>query len=328
MVMQPPTFDAVFAAAARIGHLVERTPVITSRSVDARAGVQVFMKCENFQRVGAFKFRGASHAVSRLDAETAGRGVVTHSSGNHAQALALAARLRGIRAHIVMPRTAPQVKQRAVVDFGGIVHLCEPTLAAREETSSRLAVETGGTLIPPYDHPDVIAGQGTATLELLQSIPDLDAVIAPIGGGGLVSGMCLAAQGIRGAIRCLAAEPAGADDAARSLAAGRLLPSEHPDTIADGLLTSLGAFTWPIVQRHVERIFVVPDPAIAEAMRFVMERVKIVLEPSCAVPFAAIFTDAFRAWARDAGVRRLGLIVSGGNLDFDRLPWTSKESSR
>ena len=306
-------------AAQRIAPYAHRTPVLTSRSIDERAGCRVFMKCENFQRIGAFKFRGAMNAVLQLPQDV--RAVATHSSGNHAQAIALAARLRGIDAWIVMPRNAPAVKRQAVADLGGHVILCEPTLAARESQSQRAASEHRAQLIPPYNHPHVMAGQGTAALELLEEAGALDAMICPVGGGGLASGMCIAARGIQPDIRLLGAEPAGADDAARSLAAGELIPQTAPNTIADGLLTSLGDLTWPVLQAHLDAIFTAPDDEISRAMRFVMERVKIMLEPSCAVPFAAIFGDAFAAWRDQHGIRSIGLIVSGGNVDLDRLPW-------
>jgi len=293
--------------------------VLTCATLDEMAGRRLFFKCENFQKVGAFKFRGACNAVMKLDDETAKRGVVTHSSGNHAQALALAARLRGIAAHIVMPRTASDVKRRAVRGYGGIVHDCEPTLHSREGTAAELAQQHGATLIPPYDHPDIIAGQGTAALELLEEQPDLDAIIAPIGGGGLISGTCIAARAAKTNLRLFGGEPIGADDAARSLATGeRQAEVSPPQTIADGLLTALGELTWPIIRDHVERIVTVSDEQIVDALRLVMQRMKIVIETSCAVPVAAIMTDEFRALD---GIDRLGVIISGGNLDLDHLPW-------
>ncbi|MGH0035805.1 MAG: pyridoxal-phosphate dependent enzyme [Myxococcota bacterium] len=307
-------------AARRIGGYAHRTPVATCAAVDDWAGREIFFKCEQLQKVGAFKFRGACNAVLALEAERAARGVVTHSSGNHAQALALAARLRGIASHIVMPENVPPVKLRAVRGYGGQVVLCEPTLEAREATTERVRRETGATLVPPYDHPDIIAGQGTATLELLEEVPDLDVVVAPVGGGGLLAGTCIAAHGLRPRIRVIAGEPAGADDAARSLAAGRLVPQTAPDTIADGLLTSLGEITWPIIRDHVTSIETVSDAEIAVAMRFVWERAKQLIEPSAAVAVAALRAPGFAEAAGDA--RRVGVILSGGNVDFDRLPWS------
>jgi threonine dehydratase/serine racemase len=286
--------------------------------LDSLAGKSLFLKCENLQKVGAFKFRGACNAVARLDETAAIHGVVTHSSGNHAQALALAARQRNIPAYIVMPRTAPAVKRRAVEGYGGKVFPCEPTLAARELEAQRVMQETGATLIPPFDHPDVMAGQGTIVLELLEQLPDFDALIAPIGGGGLMAGLSIAARALNPKIRIFAAEPAGADDAARSVAAGKLVPQTGPKTIADGLLTSLGELTWPIVRDHVERVLTVPDDAIVWAMRFVWERAKVLIEPSAAVPVAAVLSDEFKAIS---AIRRLAVVLSGGNVDLDNLPW-------
>jgi threonine dehydratase len=302
---------AVREAAARIAGFVHRTPVMTSETIDRLAGRRVFFKCENLQKIGAFKYRGATNAVRRLTDAQAAKGVVTHSSGNHAQALALAARVRGIPAYIVMPRTAPAVKKAAVEDYGGIVTLCEPTLEARERTAAEVVAKTGGTLIPPFDHPDVIAGQGTAALELLEDVPDLDAVVSPVGGGGLLSGVCIAARGINPAIRVIGAEPLGADDAARSKAAGKLIPQTGPNTIADGLLTSLGELTWPIIRDQVERIVTVTDDQIRAAMRLVWERMKLVVEPSGTVGLAAVLSDEFKALA---GIRKVGVIFSGGNV--------------
>ena len=310
--------DDVRAAARRIEPHIRLTRIMTCRTLDGFAGRELFFKCEPFQRTGSFKFRGACNAVLRLTDEEAARGVLTHSSGNYAQALALAATLRGATAHIVMPRTAPPVKKRAVEGYGGIVHECEPTLVARETLAARIAEQTGAVLIPSYDYPDVIAGQGTATLELLDQVSDLDAVIAPIGGGGLVSGTCIAAKGLQPGIRVFAGEPAGADDAARSMAAGELIPQTDPDTICDGLLTSLGQHTWPIVRDHVERIFTATDPKIVEAMRLVWQRMKIIIEPSSAVAMAVILADEFKALP---GLQRIGVILSGGNVSLRRLVW-------
>ena len=308
----------VRAAAGRIAGLAHRTPVVTCATLDRRAGRSLFFKCEQFQKAGAFKFRGACNAVRKLAPDVAARGVVTHSSGNHAGALALAARLRGIPAHIVMPRNASAVKRRAVEEYGGRVVLCEPTLAAREETAAAVLAETGATLIPPYNHPDVMAGQGTAALELLEEVPGLDAVVAPVGGGGLVSGVCLAAKGLNPAVRVFAAEPAGADDAARSKAAGKLIPQTGPRTVADGLLTSLGDLTWPVVRDLVERVVTVTEDEIVRAMRLAWERAKLLIEPSAAVAVAAVLSEEFRALG---GLGRVGVILSGGNVDLDRLPW-------
>jgi threonine dehydratase/serine racemase len=311
-------FNDILAAAKRIEGIVHRTPVMTSDTFDRLAGRRVFFKCENLQKVGAFKYRGATNAVLRLSDSEAARGVVTHSSGNHAQALALAARVRGIPAYIVMPRTAPAVKKAAVECYGGKVTLCEPTLSAREETAVRLVKETGATLIPPFDHPDVIAGQGTAALELLEDVPDLDAVVVQVGGGGQIAGWCIAARGVNPSIRVFGAEPTGADDAARSKAKGEWLPQTAPDTIADGLLTSTGALTWPVIRDQVERIITVSEEEIRTAMRFVWERMKLIVEPSGVVGAAAVLRDEFK---RFEGVARVGVVFSGGNVSLDKLYW-------
>ena len=302
---------AVRDAAGRIAPYAHRTPVLTSGALDDLAGRKLFFKCENFQKVGAFKFRGACNAVMKLPDEQATRGVVTHSSGNHAQAIALACRLRGIAAHIVMPKTSMPVKREAVAGYGGHIYLCEPTETGRHDTCEDIQRRTGSVMIPPFDHPDIIAGQGTAALELLQEIPDLDAIIAPVGGGGLVSGTCIAATALTPGIRIFAAEPAGADDAARSLAAGRLIPQTAPDTICDGLLTSLGELTWPIIRDHVQRVFTPRDEQTLAAMRLLRQRMKIVIEPSAAVTVAAVLSDEF---ASLAGLTRVGVILSGGNV--------------
>jgi threonine dehydratase len=318
--MNLPSLDDVRAAAARIRPYANRTPVLTCASLDDRVGCRVFMKCENMQKVGAFKFRGACNAVFSLSEDEARRGVVCHSSGNHAQALALAARLRGIDAHIVMPDNAPAVKKAAVAGYGGRITYCKPTLEAREETQRAIIARTGATEIHPFNNPRIIAGQGTATLELIEDLPDLDAVIAPVGGGGLLSGTATAAKGLRPSIRVLGAEPAAADDAARSIAAGHIIPSHDPRTIADGLLTSLGEITFAVIRERVERIVTVHEETIVEAMRFVWERAKIVIEPSAAVGFAVLFEAAAKG-DHDLRGKRVGIIVCGGNVDLDRLPW-------
>jgi threonine dehydratase len=310
--------NAVRDAAARLNGVAHRTPVATCATLDRLAGRRLFFKCEHLQRVGAFKFRGAWNAVAQLSDAVAARGVVTHSSGNHAQAVALAAKLRGITAHIVMPSTAAAVKRRAVEAYGGRVITCAPTLEARESTAAAVLADTGGTLIPPYDHPDIIAGQGTAALELLEQVSDLDAIVVPVGGGGLLSGTCIAAKARRASIRLFAAEPTGADDAARSMAAGTLIPQTAPDTIADGLLTSLGQLTWPIIRAHVERVVTVSDAEIIAAMRLAWERAKLLIEPSAAVALAAVRADEFK---RLDGMPRVGVMLSGGNVDLEALPW-------
>jgi len=310
--------EAVLRARRATEKYVHHTPVMTSATLDRMAGRQLLFKCENLQRMGAFKMRGATNAVMRLTDEVAARGVVTHSSGNFAQALALAARLRDIPAHIVMPSNAPDVKRRAVEGYGATIYPCEPTVAAREAAAEDVLESTGGTFLHPYDHPDVIAGQGTCAAELLQQAPGLDAVVAPVGGGGLMSGICVATRGLAPDALLIGAEPAGADDAARSLAAGALIPQTDPRTLADGLRTSLGELTWPILRDHLTRIVTVSEPAIVEAMHRVWLRMKLVIEPSAAVAVAAVLSDEFRALP---GLPRVGVVLSGGNVDLDRLPW-------
>ena len=311
-------YAAVRAAADRIRGTVHRTPVMTSDTLDRLGGRQLFFKCENLQKVGAFKYRGATNAVLRLSDADASRGVVTHSSGNHAQALALAARIRGVPAYVVMPKTAPAVKKAAVAGYGGRITECEPNLAAREAAANDLVARTGATLIPPFDHPDVIAGQGTVALELLEDVPDLDALVVCLGGGGLIAGCAIAARGSKPGVRVFGAEPLGADDAARSKAAGAWLPQTGPNTIADGLLTSTGQLTWPVIRDLVERVFTVTDDEIRAAMRLVWERMKLVVEPSGAVGAAVCLSAAFR---EVEGAQKVGVVFSGGNVSLDRLYW-------
>ncbi len=302
-------------AAGRIRGAAHRTPVLTSRTLDALAGARLFFKCENLQRVGAFKFRGAFHAVSRLSPEQKGRGVITHSSGNHAQALALAARLQGLKAAIVMPEGSPQVKVRATRDtYGAEVVLCANTQQARQETASALIERHGYTLVHPYDNDHVIAGAGTAALELLEEVPDLDTVIAPVGGGGLLSGTSTAARGLRPAIEVLGAEPQRADDASRSLASGRIETNERMDTVADGLRTTLCARTFAILRERVDAIVTVSEEEILAAMRLLWERMKLVVEPSGAVPLAALLSGRLPPSRQR---RRIGLVLSGGNVDLE-----------
>lgn len=314
-----PTINEIHRAAERIRPYVHRTPVLTCASIDRQVGSQVFLKCENLQKVGAFKFRGACNAVFSLPESDVERGVVTHSSGNHAQALALAARLRGIPAYIVMPHNSPAVKKAAVDGYGGKITFCEPTLEARETTQSKVAAETGATVVHPYNNYQVIAGQGTAAMELLLDVPDLDIILAPVGGGGLLSGTAIAATELSPRIRVIGTEPEQADDAFRSLAAGTIIPSVNPQTIADGLRTSLGDLTFPIIRERVERIVTVSEAGIIAAMRFVWERAKIVIEPSAAVAVGAL-------WERKIDLigLRVGVILSGGNVDLDKLPWQGK----
>ncbi len=317
------TRDDILQAAARIKDRIHRTPVLTCGALDALVGARLFFKCENFQKVGAFKMRGACNAVFSLDEQEAARGVATHSSGNHAQALALAAKLRGIPAYVVMPSGSPKVKREAVLGYGAEVIDCEPNLPARESTLGEVVRRTGAVFIHPYNDERVMAGQGTAALELLDQVPDLDLVLAPVGGGGLLSGTAVAcARGVSSP-RVIGGEPSGADDAARSLAAGRLIPSVEPDTVADGLLTSLGDLTFDVIRRHVETIWTVPEQDIIRAMRLVWERMKIVVEPS-----AAVCPGALLGHREDVAGLRVGVILSGGNVDLERLPWSLRSDDR
>ncbi|MHB8079731.1 MAG: pyridoxal-phosphate dependent enzyme [Candidatus Krumholzibacteriia bacterium] len=311
-----PVHADVLAAAERIRPCVHRTPVLTCATLDRLTGARLHFKCENLQKVGAFKFRGACNAVLSLPPGARSAGVATHSSGNHAAALALAARLQGLPAYIVMPDNAPRVKREAVAGYGGIIRLCAPTLAAREETLAQVVRETGAVFVHPYNDPRVIAGQGTAALELLAEVPDLDTLVAPVGGGGLLSGTALAAEGAAPDARIVGAEPAGADDACRSLREGRIVPSVAPRTMADGLLTSLGELTFAIIRRRVEQIATVSEPGIAAAMRLIWERMKLVVEPTSAVPLAALLEGGV-----DVAGRRVGIILSGGNVELGKLPW-------
>lgn len=306
------------AARARIGPYVRRTPVLTNDFLDDQVGARLFFKCENLQHIGAFKARGAVNAVLSLSDEAAAKGVATHSSGNHAAAVARAAALRGIPAYIVMPQGAARPKAAQVERLGGRITWCAPTLAAREETAARIVAETGAVMIHPYDNAAVMAGQGTAALELMKDAPDLDVVIAPIGGGGLISGVSTALKALRPAARMVGAEPAGADDAARSLAAGRLIPLTEAQTIADGLRASLSPSTFDHIRRGVDTIATVSEPAIVEAMRALWEQLKVIVEPSAAVAYAAV-----REGKVDVKGRRVGIILTGGNADLDRLPWAA-----
>ncbi len=319
MMNHATDLDAIREAATRIAPHAHRTPVITCRALDTRADRQLFFKCENLQKVGAFKFRGACNAVFSLDANAAARGVVTHSSGNHAQAVALAAALRGVSAHVVMPEDSTTIKRQATRDYGARIYACASTLEARETGAEAVIRDTGATMIPPYDHPHIIAGQGTAALELLEEVPELDVVVAPIGGGGLMAGTCLAVRGIAPRVRLIGAEPAGADDAARSLAAGRLIPQTDPRTMADGLRTSLGNLTWPILRDHLAAIITIDEDTIAATMRMFWERTKLIIEPSAAVAVASVLHERFDP---EGSARRVGIILSGGNLDLETLPWT------
>lgn len=316
MTRYAASLDDVRAAARRIAPHAHRTPVATCATLDRLAGRALLLKCEHLQKVGAFKFRGALNAVLRLSEADAARGVATHSSGNHAQALALAACQRGCPATVVMPANAPEVKRRATEGYGAQVVACEPTLAAREAAVEEVVERTGAVLIHPFDHPDVIAGQGSVALELLEQAAPLDAIVVPVSGGGLAAGVCLAARGLAPDIRLFAAEPSGADDAARSFAAGRRLPQTDPRTVADGLLAGLGELTWPVLRDHLEDVLLVDDDAIVAAMRLAWERAKLPIEPSAAAALAAVLDPAFCA---RPGMARVGVVLSGGNVDAERV---------
>jgi threonine dehydratase len=307
-------------AHARIRGRINRTPVMTSETLNAVAGGALFFKCENFQKIGAFKARGATNAVFMLSDEEAKHGVATHSSGNHAAAVARAARLRGIQAYIVMPHNVPRAKQESVRRYGAKVELCEPTLAAREATSARVMAETGAQLVHPFNDVRVMAGQGTAALELLEDQPGLNLVLAPIGGGGLLSGTAIAAKGVKPGIRVIGVEPAAADDAFRSFHSGTRVPMPNPQTIADGLRGALGDKTFAVIRENVDDVVTVSEGAIVQAMRTIWEVMKIVIEPSAAVPFAAILEKKI-----DVAGQRVGIVLSGGNLDLDSLPWQNAE---
>lgn len=329
------TLDAIREARRRIDPFVHRTPVVTNATLDAAAGRRLWFKCELLQRTGSFKFRGATNAVRRLDDSTAARGVVTHSSGNHAQALALAARMRGIAAHVVMPSNSAEVKKAAVRGYGGRIVECEPTLAARESTAARVIAETGATMIPPYNHPDVIAGQGTIALELLDECPQLDAIVVPLGGGGLISGIAIAAKALKPSIRIIGAEPELAGDAAISKRTGAIAPPMPPVTIADGLRTALGPLTFPVVRDLVDDIVLIPEVEIVAHMRLAWERMKLTIEPSAAVGVAAACgawssvpqdglgpSPAPRVASRPSDPpRNVGVILCGGNVDLGALPF-------
>ena len=314
--MQLPTFSDILAAHELIKPYIHRTPVLTSKSINALMGCELFFKCENFQKVGAFKFRGATNAVFSLSDEEAASGVGTHSSGNHAAALALAAKIRGIKAHIVMPSNAPEVKKIAVAGYGGIITYCEPTLRAREETLKKLSDEIGLTVVHPYNNFKVICGQGTSALELLEEIKLLDIVMCPVGGGGLLSGTAISTKTILPACKVVAAEPKNADDAFRSFRDGFIHPSVNPKTIADGLLTSLGELNFAIVQKNVDEIITASEESIVAAMRMIWERMKIIIEPSSAVPLAVIMENKDKF----SGLK-IGIILSGGNVDLTKLPF-------
>lgn len=308
--------DEIRQASERIRPYIHRTPVLTCKTIDKMLGGEIYFKCENFQKAGAFKFRGATNAVFSLSEKEASAGVGTHSSGNHAAALALAARTRGVKAYVVMPQNAPAVKQKAVAGYGAEIRFCRPTLEAREETLAKVVEQTGAAIVHPYNDYRVIAGQATAAIELIEDVSDLDIIMAPIGGGGLACGTALSVKYLSPRTKVIATEPMGADDAYRSFRSGKLVPSENPKTIADGLLTSLGDKTFPIVTEYLDDIVTVSEEGIIEAMRCIWERMKIIVEPSAAVPLGAMLTHRL-----DVSDKRIGIILSGGNVDLDKLPW-------
>ncbi|MFT5720825.1 MAG: threonine dehydratase [Motiliproteus sp.] len=311
-----PTYDDVLAAHKRIKPYIHETPILTSRFLNDLSGAELFFKCENFQKAGAFKVRGACNAVFGLDEETAAIGVATHSSGNHALSLAYAAGQRGIPVTVVMPRTAPQAKKDAVIGYGGRIVECEPSTSSREAVFAEVVAASGADFVHPYNDPRVIAGQATCSKELLSQVANLDAVIAPIGGGGMISGTCLTLSALAPDIKIYAAEPLNADDAARSFKAGHIIADDAPDTVADGLKVPLKALTWHFVSHHVTDILTATEDEIIDAMKLTWKRMKIVIEPSCAVPLAVILKnpELFRG-------KRVGVIITGGNVDLDSLPW-------
>lgn len=312
--MQQPAFNDIQSAHQRIGQFIHRSPVLTSKSLNTIFCGKLFFKCENFQKVGAFKFRGATNAVLRLDEEKAAKGVATHSSGNHAAALALAARNRGIKAYVVMPENAPEIKKKAVEGYGAEITFCKPTLEARETTLAEVIKLTGATEIHPYNNFDVISGQGTAVKELIEDNGPFELILCPVGGGGLLAGTSIASKNMMPGAKVIACEPAGADDAYRSFYDGKIHPSVNPNTIADGLLTSLGALNFEVIKSKTDQIVTVSDEAIIEAMRMIWERMKIIVEPSSAVPLAAIIEKKV-----DVKDKKTGIILSGGNVDLNKI---------
>ena len=312
--------DTIRTAYQRIRPYIHRTPVLTNSWLNDACRASLFFKCENFQKIGAFKARGATNAVFALDDETARRGVATHSSGNHGAAVARAAKLRGVPAHIVMPSNSAKVKIRAVQGYDAEVVFCEPTEESREFECAEVIKKTGATLIHSFENEHVIAGQGTAAMEFVEDVPDLDAIMCPVGGGGLLSGTAIAAKSMRPQIKVIAIEPENADDAAQSFRAGRRLVTEKNFTIADGLRTNIGEPNFPIIQQYVDDIVTVSEEAIISAMRTIWETMKIVIEPSSAVPYAAIQESKI-----DVGGNRVGIILTGGNIDLDFLPWNSSQ---
>ena len=314
--MELPEYKHIEEAHNLIRKYVHNTLVFTSESINKIVGGELYFKAENLQKVGAFKFRGACNAVFSLTESEAAKGVVTHSSGNHAAALALAAKLREIPAHIVMPENAPDIKKKAVAGYGAHITFCKPTLEARESTTLKIIEKIGATLIHPYDNFHVISGQGTACKELMESYPDLDSVLVPVGGGGLLSGTAIAAKHLSPKCKVVAAEPLGADDAYQSFHSKKLIPQTNPQTIADGLLTSVGERNFSIMLDKVDDVVTVSEHSIVLAMRMVCERMKLIIEPSSAVPLAAILENKV-----DVSNKKVGIILSGGNVDLEKLPF-------
>lgn len=311
-----PTLADIKKAHEVIKPYARFTPVLRSEHVNSRTKADVYFKCENFQKVGAFKFRGACNAVLTLNDDEAKKGVSTHSSGNHAQALALAARIKGIQAYVVMPENAPKVKVEAVRGYGAEITFCESTLESRESTLLQVVERTGSTIIHPYNDSRIIAGQGTSALEFLETNPNLDFMLTPVGGGGLISGTAISTKSINPEIKVIGTEPEQADDAYKSFKAGKLIPAYQTNTIADGLRTSLGVLPFSIIKEKVDDIVTVSEESTIKAMRFIWERMNIIIEPSCAVPVAAIFENKI-----DVIGKKVGIIITGGNVDFDNLPW-------
>jgi threonine dehydratase len=323
---QPPTWETIVAAHTRIAPRIHRTPVLTSTSLNAIAGAHLYFKCDNFQKTGSFKIRGASNTILSLSESEVAHGIVTQSSGNHGAAVACAAAWRGVPAYIVMPKNAPKVKVQAIEAYGGKVTFCEPKVSARKETCDRLQAETGAYLVHPYDDDRIIAGQATAAKELLEEVADLEAVFAPVSGGGLLSGTCLCTKAIRADVRVYGCEPERADDAYRSLATGALQSLESSDTIADGLRASLAPRTFAILRRHIESILLVTEEEIISAAHLVWERMKMIIEPSSAVAVApllkpGVVASLYLPKRSGAAPPRLGVILSGGNVDLSSLPW-------
>ncbi len=314
--MIEPTIEEIREAAERIKPFAHRTAVLSCETLNKLLDAEIFFKCENFQKVGAFKIRGATNAIFSLSDEEAERGIATHSSGNHAAAVALAARWRGVKAYVVMPENAPAVKRNAVAGYGAEIIPCKPTLRAREEELAKVVERTGAMFIHAYNNHQVIAGQGTCALELCEEVEGLDVVMAPVGGGGLISGTAIAVSAVLPGGKVVGAEPQNADDAYQSLLAGKIVPIKNPDTIADGLRTMLCELTFAIIKKYVERIVTVSEEAIIEAMRLIWERMKIIVEPSAAVAAGALLSKR-----EEIAGKRIGIILSGGNVDLTKLPW-------